>query len=132
MKKVFQGSFSSIDNFVSRELQLDMEAIKYSIEYYINPSGGMPFIEWLESFRDKRIKHRIQERLNRVLLGNLGDHRALGDGVSELRLDFGAGYRIYYGMQEKKIVLLLCGGDKSSQEKDIKKAKIYWEDYLLE
>ncbi len=109
-----------------------MLTIKYLIEFYIDSNGKKPFIEWLESFRDKRIKHRIQERLDRVLLGNLGDHRFLGEGVSELKLAFGSGYRIYYGMKNEKIILLLCGGDKSNQAKDIKKAKTYWQDYLLE
>ena len=75
-------------------------------------------------------RHRVQERLDRVALGNLGDHKVVGDGVSELRLQFGAGYRIYYGEDGDKVIFLLCGGDKSSQKKDIKQAIGYWQDYL--
>lgn len=108
-----------------------MQLRKYEIEYYLDENGSTPFIEWLESFhKDKVTKHRIEVRLDRVLLGNLGDHHPVGEGVSELRFDFGPGYRIYYGIEENKIVLLLCGGDKSSQKKDIKKAIAYWKNYL--
>lgn len=62
-------------------------------------------------------------------MGNLGDHRSVGDGVFELRLDFGPGYRIYFGRIGHQVILLLTGGDKSSQTKDITKAKQYWNDY---
>lgn len=62
-------------------------------------------------------------------MGNLGDHHSVGEGVSELRFSFGPGYRIYYGIEDKKIILLLCGGDKSTQKRDIKKAIQYWKDY---
>ena len=105
--------------------------LKYEIEYYIDEHGNFPFIQWLESLnQDKVSQHRIQERLDRVLLGNLGDHHSVGEGVSELRLSFGPGYRIYYGVEDNKIILLLCGGDKSSQKRDIKKAIRYWKHYL--
>jgi putative addiction module killer protein len=62
--------------------------------------------------------------------GNLGDHKFIGDGIYELRLAFGAGYRIYYGVEGDALMLLLCGGDKSTQRKDIKKASMYLKDYL--
>jgi putative addiction module killer protein len=104
---------------------------KYDIEYYVDDHGDAPFIQWLESFEnDKVTQYRIETRLDRVLLGNLGDHHSVGEGVSELRFSFGPGYRIYYGLTEHKIILLLCGGDKSSQKKDIKKAIAYWKNYL--
>jgi putative addiction module killer protein len=79
---------------------------------------------------DKTARYRVKERLDRVVLGNLGDHKFIGDGVNELRLAFGAGYRIYYGKEENTIILLLCGGDKSTQKADIKKAIKYLKNYL--
>ena len=75
-------------------------------------------------------KDRIQARLDRVEKGNFGDHRPVGEGVWELRFDFGSGYRIYFVEEGDVIVILLCGGDKSSQVKDIKTAKIYWQELL--
>lgn len=65
-----------------------------------------------------------------VVLGNLGDHKSIEKGVWELRFDFGAGYRVYYAEENNKIILLLCGGNKSNQKQDIKKAISYWQDYL--
>lgn len=86
---------------------------------------------WLDSLRDIRARARIEQRINRLLRGNFGDCKPLknAEGVHELRLDFGPGYRVYFGIAEKVIVLLLTGGDKSSQDKDISKARIYWNDY---
>ena len=68
-------------------------------------------------------------RLERVRLGNLGDWKAVGEGVSELRIEAGPGYRVYYGQDGKSIVILLCGGSKATQTRDIKHAKLYWQDY---
>jgi len=68
-------------------------------------------------------------RPDRVSLGNLGDSHGLGEGVQELRIDYGSGYRVYLGQEGETIVLLLCGGDKSTQTKDIEKAKRYWNEY---
>ncbi len=100
-----------------------------TINFYQIPNGTEPFTEWFFSIRDTRIRSRIQARLTSVKAGNLGNHKSVGDGVWELRLDFGAGYRIYYGEVDKTIVLLLCGGDKSSQNRDIELAKNYWTEY---
>lgn len=89
-----------------------------------------PFINWLEEIKDKSLRYRIKERLDRVALGNMGDFNSVGKGVMELRLAFGSGYRIYYAEEDDTILLLLCGDDKSSQSKDIKKAHLFWDDYL--
>ena len=80
------------------------------------------FNEWLQKV-DSLVKARILARLSRVEMGNFGDHSSVGDGISELRLFFGAGYRIYYMQQSLQLVILLCAGDKSTQTKDIKLAK---------
>ena len=79
--------------------------------------------KWFESIRDKQTKFRIDIRIRRVVLGNLGDVKPVGDGISELRLDFGPGYRIYFQQKGNWVLLLLVGGDKSTQEKDILRAK---------
>jgi len=79
-------------------------------------------IEWLDSL-DKTIKARIQSRLTRLIENNFGDHKKIDSEISELRLHFGSGYRIYYSEIDNIIVLLINGGDKSSQSKDIRKAK---------
>ena len=99
------------------------------IDFYQLPNGDEPFTDWLSSIRDKRVRERIQARLLVIETGNFGDRKSVGDGVSELRLDFGPGYRVYYGEVDNIIVLLLCGGDKSSQSRDIERAKNYWKEY---
>ncbi len=96
------------------------------IEVFQTQDGQEPFTDWLRSLRDQRTRDRIRKRLERLEAGNFGDYRSVGDGVFELRLQFGAGYRIYFGEVDNTIVLLLCGGDKSSQARDIQRAKTYW------
>ena len=81
------------------------------------------FLRWLKSVRDSRARARIALRLDRLESGNFGDHKAVGGGVSELRIDVGVGYRVYYTMRKQTVVLLLCGGDKSSQQEDIHRAQ---------
>ena len=105
--------------------------IKTNIEIYVDANNGIPFVDWLENLKDQRGRYRIKERLDRVALGNLGHYKSVGDGVYELKMAFGPGYRVYYGKDGNNLILLLCGGDKSTQSKDIKKAKAYWRDYLL-
>ena len=99
------------------------------LQFHRMPNGHEPFPEWFESIRDPKISTRIQRRLDQLELGNPGDCRAVGGGVLELRLHFGPGYRIYFGEIDNTIVLLLCGGDKSSQTRDIRRAKTYWLEY---
>lgn len=97
---------------------------------YANEHAKEPFTEWLYSFRDVMVRKRILARISRLEQGNYGDCEPVGEGVSELRLFFGAGYRVYFAEHGNEIVVLLCGGDKSSQNKDIQQAKVYWKEYL--
>ena len=94
----------------------------------MTPNGREPFEEWLDSLRDKKAQAIILERLNRLRLGNFGDCRHLGEGVYELRMHYGPGYRVYFGDLDGEIVILLCGGSKRSQRQDIKRAKEYWQE----
>lgn len=106
-----------------------MEVQPRDIQRYIRQNGTVPFAEWFTTLRDVNAKIRIDKRLQRVSGGNLGDYRAVGVGVCELRIDYGPGYRIYFGQAGATIVLILCGGDKSTQDQDIVKAQEYWRDY---
>ncbi len=101
--------------------------MRYEIEIYSDEKGRNPFEEWMGNITavDER---RIRKRILRIEDGNLGDYKSLGDGVFELRFFFGAGYRVYFGIIGETVVLLLCGGDKSTQNKDIKKAKEIWKE----
>jgi putative addiction module killer protein len=81
------------------------------------------FDRWMNSLRDVRAAARIQSRLDRFALGNPGDVRAVGEGISEMRIDYGPGYRVYFMQRGRVVVILLCGGDKSTQRKDILRAK---------
>ena len=106
-----------------------MEVQPRDIRRYITPDGRNPFAEWLSSLRDLNAVVKIEQRLDRVRLGNLGNSKSVGEGVCELKIDFGPGYRVYFGQFGSTTVLVLCGGDKSSQEQDIRKAKEYWKEY---
>ena len=91
--------------------------------------GHEPFTDWLDELRDSRAVARISVRIERLHSGLFGDCKSLGHGVHELRLDYGPGCRVYYGVHGNRVVLLLCGGDKSSQRKDIRKATGYWQNW---
>lgn len=80
------------------------------------------FNDWLRSLRDIRAKVAVVRRIDRAGLGNFGDHKAVGEGVSEMRIDIGQGYRVYYTIRQQRIVFLLCGGNKVTQSDDIKRA----------
>ncbi|WP_432741468.1 type II toxin-antitoxin system RelE/ParE family toxin [Methylobacter sp. G7] len=97
---------------------------------YARDSEKEPFTDWLYGLRDIMGRKRILARVSRLQQGNFGDCEPVGDGVSELRLFFGPGYRVYFGEHDNEIVVLLCGGDKDSQSKDIQQAKAYWQEYL--
>jgi len=106
-----------------------METKEWDIREYLAPDGKCPFRNWLRSLKDVKARARIRARINRIRLGNFGDCKSVGSGVSEFRIDHGPGYRVYFGRVGEKIVLLLCGGTKRNQEKDINLAKEYWYDY---
>ena len=99
------------------------------IRYYQSTEGEQPFTGWLQALQDQQAGARIRIRLDRLALGNFGDCEPAGGGVIELRIDWGPGYRVYCARIGQTIVLLLCGGDKRTQKKDIKRAKDYFEDY---
>jgi putative addiction module killer protein len=101
----------------------------YEIRHYLAIDGKDLFADWLKQLRDTTAKVQIVKRINRIELGNFGDHRFCRDGVSELRLDVGTGYRIYYAIAGQEIVLLLCGGDKRTQDADIDRAVANWQDW---
>ena len=92
-------------------------------------NGRVPFEEWLGDLDDKRAIARVLARLARVRQGNLGDCKPVGEGVSELRVDYGPGYRVYFGQKGRAIVVLLCGGDKRTQDRDIRMAKEFWREF---
>jgi putative addiction module killer protein len=99
------------------------------VRRYVAPTGSDVIGDWLASLTDLKARARIAARLDRLLLGNYGDCKALREGVSELRIDWGPGYRVYYAMAGRTCVLLLCGGDKRRQSSDIKRAIEYLKDF---
>ena len=102
---------------------------QYKISLYTTDDGKIPFLDWLNSIKDLKIQRRIKLRIDRLIDGNFGDTKLVGDKLYELRLFFGAGYRVYYTIEDNILVILFTGGDKSTQTKDIEKAKEYLQDY---
>ena len=100
-----------------------------SIREYVADDGETPFREWLATL-DTAIRARVQARVLRFELGNLGDHKSIGAGVWEARLVFGPGYRLYFGKEGRSTIVLLFGGAKSSQRTDVRRAHRLWRDYL--
>jgi putative addiction module killer protein len=96
---------------------------------YERLDGTVPLDEWLSDLRDRRARARVLIRLDRLQLGLEGHWRSVGDGIRELKIPEGKGYRVYYAWDGSAIVLLLCGGDKSTQTADIENARTYWSDY---
>jgi putative addiction module killer protein len=92
--------------------------------------GTTPFSDWLASLKDARAVGIVRARLNRIRLGNFGDCKSVGGGVEELRIDFGPGYRVYYAREGSLVVILLCGGRKGTQDRDLLRARRYWKEYL--
>ena len=109
-----------------------MEVIERDLVVYQGGDGRRPYLDWFLGLRDERARQIIQARLGRVRLGNFGFACSVGEGVCELKIDYGPGYRVYFGIEGKEIVILLCGGDKSSQDPDIRRAKLLWKEYKKE
>ncbi len=101
-----------------------------TIEHYLTADQQRdPYMEWLRRMRNAQARIAVIRRIARIEHGNFGDQRFCRDGVWELRVDVGQGYRVYYGMSGQSVVLLLCGGDKRTQDTDIKRAVQYWQDW---
>lgn len=103
--------------------------MKKELRLFRTKNGKEPFAEWLASLKDTVTKAQIKNRLNRLMFGHNGDIKSVGDGVYELRIHYGPGYRIYIAEENKSIILLLIGGSKRTQERDIIKAKKYWYEF---
>jgi putative addiction module killer protein len=100
-----------------------------TVFHYVQDNGHVPFDEWWETLRDKRVKTQVLRRLRQLEAGNWGDSVSGGEGVIELRIKEGPGHRIYCGRYGDTIVILLCGGDKSTQPADLRRAKRYWAEW---
>ncbi len=106
-----------------------MEAAPREIFFFETRDGKIPARDWLDQIEGQPVYNRIMARLDRVQEGNFGEHRPVGEGVSELVVNFGPGYRVYYGLDGADIVVLLVCGSKATQGKDIETAKGYWRQY---
>ena len=102
---------------------------RYALCHYLDPDGQDLIVSWLKSLQDRQAVTRVIVCLDRVRQGNFGDHKPVSDGVWELRIDYGPGYRVYYCLDGKNIVLLLCGGSKNTQQQDVKMALARKKDY---
>lgn len=106
-----------------------MEATPKDLFIFETDDGHAPFTEWMNSIEGNPVYDRVMHRLDRLELGNFGEHRSVGEGVVELKIAFGPGYRVYLGQDGTEIIVLLVGGDKTNQTADIKMAKKYWKHY---
>jgi putative addiction module killer protein len=99
------------------------------VRHYVTAAGVDVFSQWMDGLRDRQASSRVLARIGRLALGNFGDCKPVGGSVLELRIDWGPGYRVYCARMGQTVVLLLCGGDKRNQQRDIEDAKAYFEDY---
>ena len=106
-----------------------MAARPKDVQLYVTEEGKSPFEDWLEGLRDRKARAAIDARIARLRLGLVGNVREVGEGVHELKVDVGQGYRVYFGNVSNVVVLQLCGGDKRTQKADIKRAREFWSDY---
>jgi len=102
---------------------------EFEVRHYLTPSGRDLFGDWMQSLNDRRAVAAILLRIGRIRRGLFGDCKSVGDGVQELRIDIGQGYRVYFGRVGDRLIILLCGGDKREQRGDIEKAKQCWANY---
>ena len=103
---------------------------EYRIRMHLTRAGLAPFEVWIKRVRDPVARQQIYTRIDRLRLGNFGDCRGLGKGLQELRIHHGGGMRVYFTVSGPKLITLLCGGDKSSQERDIRRARRYREEAM--
>lgn len=108
---------------------MTVQVFPYEIDYYKTEDGLAPFRVWLTALKDVTGRAKIRARLDRARLGNLGDHKHVADGLCEMRIDYGPGYRVYYAIDGDRLILLFVGGDKESQKRDITKASNYLKDH---
>ena len=101
----------------------------FEIRHYLTADGKDIYLDWLKLLRDPIAKVQVVKRVSRIEHGNFGDHKFCRDGVWELRVDVGPSYRVYYAQAGSQVVLLLCGGDKRSQDADIARAVKNWQDW---
>jgi putative addiction module killer protein len=101
----------------------------WEIAHYVDQLGVDHYQRWLSGLADRRVKARVMARISRLAQGAFGDCRPIAEGVWELRIDCGPGYRVYYAQAGKELILLLCGGDKRKQDADIKRAMEHWRHY---
>jgi putative addiction module killer protein len=106
-----------------------MEARPRKIKVYVRLNGRSPFEEWISSLRDTRTKARVFTRIDRMRFGNFGDYKSVEQGVFELRIPYGPGLRVYFGLIGADVVLLIGGGDKASQARDIRFAQRCWKEF---
>lgn len=99
------------------------------IRTYRTPSGREPFVEWLKGLKDRKARAIVHTRIARLKVGNFGDYKRIDTQLFELRIHYGSGYRVYFGMDGDEVILLLCGGTKKTQRRDIDQAKSYWDEY---
>ncbi len=100
-----------------------------SVDYYRTPAGKEPAKEWLSSIKDKMTQAILYKRIRQAGLGQFGKTRNVGDGVWELKVDYGPGYRVYYGIHGDELILILMAGSKRTQTADIKKTRAYWTEW---
>ena len=105
------------------------EAVPRKVETYVTRDGKDVFQEWLNGLADQRAKVLIDKTVAKVRMGNLGQHKSVGKGVQEIVLDYGPGYRVYFGERGATLVILLCRGTKKRQQEAIKEARRYWKDW---
>lgn len=99
------------------------------IRYYLTPTGRNPFEQWFARLRDGKAQALVTERIERLRQGYPGDYKRLGNGLYELRIHYGSGYRVYFGVFRNNVVILLCGGTKGTQHRDIARAQNYWNEF---
>jgi len=106
----------------------------YEIEIFETADGKCPYSEWLDDLKDKAAQAKIMIRIERASLGNMSKVESVGAGVNEFKINFGPGYRVYFGLDEgrQKIILLLSGGTKKRQQKDVDQAQAYWKEAKAE